>query len=68
MTKGEIIFVGAVFSSLLLALGMSLSYHLYTNEQNRQAYQACLKTAERMIEAERTGSARVVSTPICILR
>ena len=69
MTKGEIIFAGTIVGGLLLALAMSLGYNLYTNEQNRQAYQACLKTAERMAEAERSNSGvRIVSTPICMLR
>jgi hypothetical protein len=68
MSKGEITFIGAALSAIVLIVAMILGYNLYTNAQNRLAYQECLKTSERLADAERSNSGvRIVSLPFCRL-
>lgn len=67
MTKGEIIFIVGIFGSLLLSLAMTLSYYLYTNAQNRQAYMECLRVTERILQEDRGSGVRIVSSPNCRL-
>lgn len=70
MTKGEVLFIAGIIGSILLSLAMSLTYHLYTNAENRKAFRECLQVTERIIEAERLSpntNIRVVSTPSCRL-
>jgi hypothetical protein len=68
MTKGEVIFIGGIIGSMLLALAMTLGYHLYTNSLNRQAYYECLRVTEEIAKADNRTGVRITSTPSCYLR
>ena len=49
--------------TLVAIVAGNLSYHLYTNAKNREAYMECLRITERLLVADKTR----ISTPYCRL-